>query len=216
MNAPHIPDEVRTRADCYSLISRLFYAPTDAEFLQQFAKAPEAAPEETPGFQLQILEIEVEPDAYTIALLALQNACRSALPEVIRKEYDDLFVGTGKAPVSPYTGDYALPDAPDRHLLALREHLVAWGLVRRDSLFAFGDHVSAICNVMCWLIERERPIEEQLAFFDEFVHKGLESFCNAIEASTNTSFYRAVAAWARAFIEVEKQAFHRDIELQRA
>ena len=100
-----------------------------------------------------------------------------------------------------------MPNAPDRHLLALRAHLAAWGLARRDAVFEVEDHVSAVCDVMRWLIEHDRPLEEQLPFFNDFVYTGVGTFCDAIDAAATTSFYRAVAAVARAFLLVEKEAF---------
>ena len=56
---------------------------------------------------------------------------------------------------------------------------------------------------MKWLIERNRPIEEQHAFFEEFVRIGISAFCNVIETRRTARFYRAVAEFARAFIEQE-------------
>ena len=63
------------------------------------------------------------PAGWFAAWRELQEACRSAYPAVVRQEYDSLFVGVGKAPVTPYLSAYAEPHAPDRYLLALREQL---------------------------------------------------------------------------------------------
>lgn len=202
-----LPEEDRARADCYALISRLFYGAPDVGLLGQLAVEPQAPVAETTGYQLQSLEKEALPNAYVIAFRALQEACREADAPTLRQEYDDLFIGAGKALVSPYTSGYAVPHAPDRHLLALREQLVSRGLTRRDSAFELEDHVSAVCDVMRWLIERQRPIEEQLGFFNEFVSTGLGAFCNAIDERSPPSFYRAVAGLARAFMAIEKEAF---------
>ncbi|MDB5863278.1 MAG: torD [Betaproteobacteria bacterium] len=205
---PAVSEEDRARADSYALISRLFYGPADAVLLQQLGAGPEPGlQEESDELQLIGWEPEVQATAYSTALHALQATCRTADAEALRQEYDDLFAGAGKALVTPYTSGYAVPHAPDRHLLALREHLVAWGLARRDAVFEIEDHVSAVCDVMRWLIQRERPIPEQLAFFNEFVYTGLGTFCNAIDARATTPFYKAVADLARSFLAVEKEAF---------
>lgn len=204
-----LPEEDRARADCYALISRLFYAPPDTDLLNRLAAVDidPAAEEANPGLQLERIDEDPKPNSYPQACEALRQACRSVDREALRQEYDDLFVGAGKALVTPYTSGYAVPHAPDRHLLALREHLAAWGLVRRDSVFEVEDHVSAVCEVMRWLIEHDRPLDEQLDFFNDFVYTGVGTFCNAIEARATTSFYRAVAELARAFLAVERQAF---------
>jgi TorA maturation chaperone TorD len=205
VHSAHVPEEDRARADCYALISRLFYAAPDAALLQQLRGEP-APKTDKPKLELELEDID-PPSGYPAAVAAFQQACRATEPDAIRQEYDELFVGAGRAVVTPYTSGYAVPNAPDRHLLALREHLAAWGLVRRDAVYEVEDHVSAVCDVMRWLIEHDRPLEVQLRFFDEFVYTGVATFCDAIEASAATSFYRAVAALARAFLTVEKQAF---------
>jgi TorA maturation chaperone TorD len=65
---------------------------------------------------------------------------------------------------------------------------------------------------MRWLIERGRPVQEQRAFFEKFVHPGVVPFCAAIHAGSSAAFYRAVASLARAFLGVEKDAFDLHIE----
>ena len=206
---PDLSDEDRARGDCYALISRLFYAPADGELLQQLGTEPgiELEAEDADGLKIVGWEPEVKETPYLRAFRVLQEASRQAQPDVLRQEYDDLFAGAGKALVTPYTSGYAVPHAPDRHLLELREHLVAWGLARRDQVFEIEDHVSAVCDVMRWLIERERPVEEQLAFFNDFVYTGVGTFCDAIDARASTPFYKAVAGVARTFLAIEKEAF---------
>jgi TorA maturation chaperone TorD len=204
---PELEEEEQARAECYALVSRLFYAPPDAELLRQLSAEPELKMQEEDDLQLVTWEKEPSETPYTRAFRLLQEASRNAQIELLRQEYDDLFAGAGKALVTPYTSGYAVPHAPDRYLLALREHLVAWGLARRDQVFEIEDHVSAVCDVMRWLIERERPMEVQLAFFNEFVYTGVGTFCDAIDARAATPFYRAVAGIARTFLAIEKEAF---------
>lgn len=202
-----LSEEDKARADCYALVSRLFYAPVDAELLQLLAAAPRLELPDGEDLQLVGWEIEADETPYTNAMKVLKEASIGADADALRQEYDDLFTGAGKALVTPYTSGYAVPHAPDRFLVALREHLVAWGLARHDSVFEIEDHVSAVCDVMRWLIERERPLEEQHAFFNDFVYTGVGTFCDAIDARASTPFYKAVAGVARAFLAVEKEAF---------
>jgi TorA maturation chaperone TorD len=204
---PGLSEEDRARAQCYALVSRLFYAPPDARLLQELAGEAEAHPQDGPGRTLETADMGPTSNAYATAFRHLQDACRTADADALRQEYDDLFAGAGRALVTPYTSGYAAPHAPERHLLALREHLIACGLARRNSVFELEDHVSAVCDVMRWLIERERPLEEQVGFFNEFVYTGVGAFCDAIEARSTTAFYRAVASLSRAYIEIEKAAF---------
>jgi TorA maturation chaperone TorD len=175
--------------------------------LKKLSAAAKLELQEPGALQLADWQIEADETPYTRALTVLSEASSSSNPETLREEYDDLFTGAGKALVTPYTSGYAVPHAPDRYIVALREHLVAWGLVRHDSVFEIEDHVSAVCDVMRWLIERERPLEEQLAFFNDFVYTGVGTFCDAIEARATTPFYKAVAGVARTFLSIEKEAF---------
>jgi TorA maturation chaperone TorD len=197
-----LAEEDGARADCYAVVSRLFYAPPDAELLASLSAEP------APGDSSEAVRGD-NPLAkdYARAFAALRDACRSADAAALRQEYDDLFIGAGKALVSPYTSAYAAPQAPDRHLVALREHLAAWGLARRASVFEVEDHVSAVCDGMRWLIASNRPLAEQRRFFDDFVFTGVVVFCGAIKASAPASFYRSVAAFAHAFVAIENDAF---------
>ena len=208
MESPELLEEDRARADCYALISRLFYAAADAALLKQFASlAPLPAPEPAALPQETASGEDRDATAYADAFRALQHASRDADPDAVRQEFDDFFVGAGKALVTPYTSGYVQPHSPDRHLLALRERIAKWGLGRREAVFEVEDHVSALCDVMRWLIERERPLEDQESFFTGYVYAGLIAFCNAIEANPNASFYRVVAHLTRAFLAIEKRGF---------
>jgi TorA maturation chaperone TorD len=200
-----IGDEDIARAHCYALVSRLFYRPPDADLLGELAgRSCDSAPD------FQAVDGDALAVSHTRALAELQSAARAAEPERLRQEYDDTFVSAGKALVSPYTSGYTLPHAPDRHLLQLREKLGGWGLARREAVFEVEDHVSAICDVMRWLIERGHMLETQREFFDEFVLSGVTGFCSAIEERAESSFYRSVARYTRTFMAIESEAFQMD------
>lgn len=205
MESPTLSEEDRARADCYALISRLFYAAADDALLKLLAAA---APDRESAVPPQDIEGEDrDASAYAEAFRALQHAARKADADAVRQEFDDFFVGAGKALVTPYTAGYVAPHSPDRHLLALRELIATWGLARREAVFEVEDHVSALCDVMRWLIERDYPLEEQAAFFTDFVYAGAAAFCDAIDSNPNAGFYRAVARLARAFLAIEKHGF---------
>src|SRR5688572_22270694 len=185
--------EEQARALWYGVLSRLFYAAPDRALLEGLAASPS-----DPG-------ADTSPFLETWA--SLQAACRAADPEALREEFDSLFVGVGKAPVTPYTSAYAASHAPDRHLLALRNTLSDWGLIRAEQVFEAEDHVSALFDSMRWLIERRRPLEEQRAFFEAFIDTPLPVFCDAINSSPAAHFYRRAGEFTRAFVAVEKDAF---------
>ena len=178
----------------YALISRLFYAPPDSELLMGLSAGLADGADEGES-------------AFLKTWRALQLACRGAEPQALREEFEGLFVGVGKAPVTPYTSSYAASHAPDRHLLELKERLGGWGLGRRERVFEAEDHVSALCDAMRWLIAQGRPLEEQREFFNRFVASGVPLFCDAIKRSPTANFYRTVGEFTSAFVAVENDAF---------
>jgi TorA maturation chaperone TorD len=188
-----LSEEDAGRANLYALIGRLFYDAPDSIFLGQLCRADT----ESTGSNAPLDR----------AWRSLRDACGSAYPEVVRREHESLFVGVGKSEVTPYTSHYVMGNSPDRHLVRLRERLEQLGLARRNAAFEVEDHVSGICDVMRILIEGGHPLSEQSLFFKEFVHSGVTPFCAAVAVATSAAFYRCVAEFARAFLEVERQAF---------
>ena len=88
LEANPLGGEDQARAQWYALISRLFHAAPDAALLRGLAAAPAGSEE---GGESPFLD----------AWRALQATCTDADPEAVRAEFDDLFVGVGKAPVTP-------------------------------------------------------------------------------------------------------------------
>ena len=192
--------EDRARANFYGLISRLFYAPADPNLLAEICGSGAAG--------------EGGGGLYG-AWRGLQEACQSAYPAVVRQEYDNLFVGVGRAAVTPYLSGYAETSSPDRYLVRLREQLAAWGLGRREGVFEVEDHISGVSDVMRWLIQERRPLEQQREFFEVFVYRGAIPLCAAVHKTPLASFYKPVAGFAASFFELEKTAFEM-VDLARA
>ena len=188
------PEEL-ARAGLYGLISRLFYEPADPNLLAQISHSDPTGGEQGSG------------DSLEAAWRGLQQTCRTAYPAVVRQEYEGLFVGVGRAEVSPYLSGYSDSAPPDHYLVRLREQLDAFGLARREGVFEVEDHISAACDVMRWLIEGQRSLEDQQQFFKSFVYPGAVAFCIATQNAATVSFYKPVAAFTLAFLEIERAAF---------
>jgi len=197
------PEDIE-RANLYALIGHLFYSPPTVNLLAEIRRSAGAES----GDQ------DITP--LRAAWRALQEECGSAAPATLRQEYDDLFVGVGRAPVTPYLSGYSEPSSPDRHLVRLRDQLTQSGFVRRNTAFEVEDHISALSDVMRLLIEEGRPLEEQQRFFAGFVYPGATLFFAAVQQTPVADFYKQVAAFAHAFFEVEKQALEMvDSSMQR-
>jgi TorA maturation chaperone TorD len=191
-----VPEEDAGRANHYALIGRLFYEAPDSTLLARICRADaDSAGEDTPLGR---------------AWRALRQACDATFPAAIQQEHEKLFLGAGRAEITPYTSHYVRGMSPDRHLVRLREQLEHLGLGRRSAAYEVEDHVSGICDVMRVLVERGHPLDEQRLFFNEFVEPGVEPLCAAVMAAASAVFYRHVAELTRAFLEVEREALDMD------
>ena len=188
------PEEL-ARANFYALIARLFYAAPDAQLI---AELRQARPIEGDG-------------ALGAAWREMVDASASAFPVALENEHTELFVGTGKAEVTPYLSHYVLKYSNDIPLVELRQQLAAWRIGRRENVPEYEDHIAGICEAMRFAIAvQQRSYEEQRKFFARFIYPGASAFCDAVVASPNARFYRLVARFARAFFEIEKAAFEMD------
>jgi TorA maturation chaperone TorD len=188
-----VAPEEQARANFYGLLARLFYAPPDPSLLKALAMAD---------------ELDAEDETLAARWRELVAAAAITEAEAVRAEYDEAFVGTGKAPVTLYACAYSLRYTNDTPLAALRADVAALGLGRREQAGEPEDHIAALCDTMRHLIaEQQRPLGEQQRFFARWIKPNYEALCSAIEASERTSFYRHVARVANAFFSVEQAAF---------
>jgi TorA maturation chaperone TorD len=187
-----VPPEELARANFYGLIARLFYAAPDAQLI---AELRQARPIEGDG-------------PLAAAWREMVAGCAAAFPVALENEHTDLFVGTGKSEVTPYLSHYVLKYSNDNPLVDLRQQLAAWRIARRETVPEYEDHISGVCETMRYAIAvQQRDHADQRKFFDRFVYPGAAAFCNAINASPNARFYRAVAGFTQAFLDIEKAAF---------
>ena len=191
-----VPPEEAARANLYGLIARLFYAAPDAQLISELLGAPTIEGEEGNAGSLGA------------AWREMIEALRSAFPAALENEHTELFIATGKAPVTPYLSHYVPRHGADNPLVALRQQLAAWGIARREGVPEYEDHISGVCETMRFIVAvQQRSAEEQQNFFERFVYRGAIGFCDALSASNQARFYRLVSRFARAFFELEKEAF---------
>lgn len=192
--APALPPEEQARANLYGLLARLFYAPPDAALLQALASAQDEAEQGEGGIG----------EAWD----ELARAAAATDPEAAREEFDTVFVGTGKAPVSLYTIAYTIRYSSEAPLATLRGELASLGLGRRAQAHEPEDHIAGLCEAMRHLVaEQKRDLEEQKRFFTKWIQPAAEPLCAAIERSEHTAFYKSVGHFAKAFFVIEQSAF---------
>jgi TorA maturation chaperone TorD len=192
---PEVPED-QARAGYYALLARLFYAGPDAGLLSAIANADEII---SGG----------EQSALAGAWNALASASRAVDAEGARLEYDGLFVGTGKAEVTPYASFYLVETGREKVLARLRQELAALGLERAERALEPEDHVAGLFDAMRYLISlgsEDAALQQQRAFFERYIAGSFGAFCAAIRATEKSSYYRHVAHFAEAFLVVESEA----------
>lgn len=185
--------EDEARAAFYGLIAQLFYAPPDQGILAQILNAG---------------VFEHGDAGLALRWRELVERCRIVFPVLLENEHTELFVGTGRAEVTPYLTHYLIERSTDNPLVQLRRQLMEWGISRRERAVEPEDHVSSVCETMRFVIAvQHRSLEDQKTFFNRFVYPQALVFCNAVTASAKADFYRVVADFAGAFFELERRAF---------
>jgi TorA maturation chaperone TorD len=197
---PTASPEDEARAQLYGLVSRLFHAAPDEQLLSALVHAE--------GFRGEDDERTEQGRALAAAWRDMTEACRSAFPVLLAREHTDLFASPGRAEVTPYLMHYVMQYESETPLVELRRQLGEWGIARRESVHEPEDHISALCEMMRFAIAvQQRPLAEQKAFFNRYLYRGAIAFCDAVRASDKARFYKHAAGFARAFFEVEREAF---------
>jgi TorA maturation chaperone TorD len=189
--------EEQGRAEFYALLARLFYAGPDAGLLAAIAQADE-------------IVSESERSALADAWRSLTSAAAAMDADAARLEYDALFVGTGKAPVTPYASHYLVTTGAEKVLVRLRDELASFGLSRRGDAREPEDHLAALFDVMRHLIVAgadEDALQTEKSFFDRYLRRAYGPFAAAVLAAESANFYRHVARFAKAFLDLEVESF---------
>ena len=191
--------EAQARADWYAFLARIWYASPDESLLRAMAEADEIVSE---GHDAPLDQ----------AWRRLAQAAQLVDVATVKLEYDTVFVGTGKAEVTPYMAHW-LPGTTgkEKQLLRLRKLLDEWGLARAESAREPEDHLAALCEVMRHLIlsggAEERTLDRQSELFKRYFAPGYAAFAAAARNSKQTNFYKNVAAFTETFLRIEEQSF---------
>ncbi len=186
------------RAELYGLLARLWFAPPDAALLEQFAVAVTDAPQPGSFLEAPWHDLVVAMRASSVAAAA--------------QEYESLFVGVGRPEVMLYGSMHLAGSLNERPLVVLRSDLADLGLTRDAGAGETEDHVAFLLEVMRYLIAGDDialcNLERQRRFFRDHLQPWVgTSLCDAVEAQPRARLYAALAAFTRAFMQVETQGF---------
>jgi TorA maturation chaperone TorD len=200
--ALRLDQEDAGRVELYALLARLFYAAPDPALLKAIADAG------TADGGMVVKPAEGAPLAASWRMLVAASRAMDA--EAARDEYDSVFIGTGRAEVTPYASHYLGGPAPESVLVKLRGELAAMGLGRKSGALEPEDHLAALCDVMRYLVLRgndDIALQQQKLFFRGYIAVWYAEFCVSVAASRKTNFYKHVATFTQAFFDVEAEAF---------
>lgn len=191
--------EDQARAEIYALLGNLFYQPPSAELLETIATS-------------QTMCNDGADSGFCQAWRALQLAAANADVVAVKDEFDTAFIGTGRQPVMLYGSFYLAGFLNEKPLAQLRDELTKMGLTRSGDSHETEDHISALCDVMRYLIAGDgdtlpAAIGAQRDFFLRNIDSWNTPLCAAVIDSNQTHFYKHVAQFAREFFAVEKESF---------
>jgi TorA maturation chaperone TorD len=186
-----VSENDQLRADIYQLLAALLRRQPNAELLHFLAN----------------LEIDANEDnQMTKAWLSLQLAAQQFTSDQLEDEYFALFLGVGCGEILPYGSWFMTGSLMDKPLALLRQDLMQLGFEREDNVKEPEDHVAALCEVMGTLI-LEAPSYRQLAFYQRHIGSWIGRFCDNLTKAPSAAFYATVAQLAKAFFEMEANAF---------
>jgi TorA maturation chaperone TorD len=194
---PPLAPEDQARADFYALLARLWYAAPDAALLVAIAGADE-------------MVVEGERGAFAEAWRRFRAAAAATDPESAAREYDDLFVGTGRARVTLYATHYLVKAGAERMLVTLRDDLMELGLTRTGPTNEPEDHLAALCEVMRHLVAHgssDVALQRQRLFFTRYILPAYNDLLEQVFISLGAQFYSETARLTKAFFDIESASF---------
>ena len=192
-----LPEDL-ARADLYGLIARLFHLPPDQALLDQIAATADQqdAADEAPLAKVWMDVVEV----------AKNNPAKAW-----HDEFDLNFISVGKPNIVLNGSFYMAGHLNEKPLVNIRKALEEFGLEAAEEVTETEDHISALCEVMRYLIAGDdlgvSNLTNQRVFFNEHIRPWYDDLCDAIEGIPEMHLYRPVAALTREFLAIEGQGF---------
>jgi TorA maturation chaperone TorD len=194
-----LPEDL-ARADLYGLIARLFHEAPDQELLDQIVSSiPEGQ--------------EAQSEAAPLARVwqNLVEMAKANPAKAWQDEFDQNFISVGR-PIIILNGSFYMAGyLNERPLVEIRRALDAFGLESAEEISETEDHISALCEVMRYLIAGDdveiSNLTKQRVFFNDHIRPWHDDLFDAIDAVSEMRLYHSVASLAREFLAIEGQGF---------
>jgi TorA maturation chaperone TorD len=194
-----MPEEL-ARADLYGLIARLFHQAPDQELLNQIAAS-------IPDGQ----ESQADDAPLSLFWNSLVELAKNNPAKAWQEEFDLNFISVGRPNIILNGSFYMAGHLNEKPLVDIRRALETFGLEPAEEITETEDHISALCEVMRYLIAGEdvgvSNLTNQRVFFNAHIRPWYDEFCDAIEAIPEMHLYHSVASLTREFLAIESQSF---------
>ena len=193
-----LPPEEAARGHFYALLGRLLHNAPDQALLASLAAAEPLPP-------------EGDADLGS-AWRGLVDASSVMDADAAAEEYEKLFVGMGKSPVSLYAGYYGVEPGVEHARVRILAELARLGLERPRTVTEPEDHYAGLFEVMRVLVaggagRSPATLADQKRFYAAYLEPGVAKFFAAVGAAPLANYYRHVAAVGRAFTALESESF---------
>lgn len=194
-----LPEDL-ARADLYGLIARFFHQPPDQELLDQIAAS---IPD---GHESQVDDAPLAKLWNSVVEVAKNNPAK-----VWHEEFDRNFISVGRPNIILNGSFYMAGHLNEKPLVDIRRALDTFGLESAEEITETEDHLSALCEVMRYLIAGDdveiSNLTNQKVFFNDHIRPWYDELCDAIEDIPDMHLYHPVAALTREFLAIEGQSF---------
>ena len=185
-----VGQEQQYRAAAYGILAALLRNIPDSALLSQVAK---------------FTDVDDGGDEMALSMSLLGLAAKTCSAESVNEEYHALFIGIGRGELVPYGSFYLTGFLMEKPLGDLRDDLDRLGFEREEGVHEPEDHVAALCEVMVMLIQDGGSTETQRGFFMSHINSWFQQFFSELSTAKNAVFYKAVARFGSAFMEIEKK-----------
>ena len=192
-----LPEDL-ARSDLYGLIARFFHLPPDQELLDQIAATANQ-------------QDDTDQAPLAKAWMDVVEVAKNNPAKAWHDEFELNFISVGKPNVVLNGSYYMAGHLNEKPLVNIRKALEEFGLEAAEEITETEDHISALCEVMRYLIAGDdveiSNLTNQRVFFNTHIRPWYDDLCDAIEVIPEMHLYHPVAALTREFLAIEGQGF---------
>ena len=192
-----LPEDL-ARSDLYGLIARFFHLPPDQELLDQIAATANQ-------------QDDTDQAPLAKAWMDVVEVAKNNPAKAWHDEFDLNFISVGKPNVVLNGSYYMAGHLNEKPLVNIRKALEEFGLEAAEEITETEDHLSALCEVMRYLIAGDdvgvSNLTNQRVFFNAHIRPWYDDLCDAIEGIPEMHLYHPVAVLTREFLAIEGQGF---------